>query len=61
MDSSNERYMVDENGRRTAVVLPIEEYEELLQDIHDLSIIAERKDGPTISSKELKRSIPVSP
>jgi len=57
MDSSNERYVVDERGRRTAVVLPIEEYEELLQDIHDLSIIAERRDEPTIGSEELKKTL----
>ena len=57
MDSSNERYVVDERGRRTAVVLPIEEYEELLQDIHDLSIIAERRNEPTISSEELKKTL----
>ena len=57
MDSSNERYMVDERGRRTAVVLPIEEYEELLQDIHDLSIIAERRDESTIGSEELKKTL----
>ena len=57
MDSSSERYMVDARGRRTAVVLPIEEYEELLQDIHDLSMIAERRDEPTIGSEELKKTL----
>jgi len=57
MESSNERYMVDERGRRTAVVLPIEEYEELLQDIHDLSTIAERRDEPTITKEELKKTL----
>ena len=57
MDSSKERYVVDERGRRTAVVLPIEEYEESLQDIHDLSMIAERRDEPTISSEELKKTL----
>ena len=41
------RYLTDENGRKTAVVLPIKEYEELLEDLEDLAIIAERKDEPT--------------
>ncbi|MCH8109707.1 MAG: hypothetical protein IIB15_06215 [Chloroflexi bacterium] len=41
------RYLTDEKGRKTAVVLPIKEYEELLEDLEDLAIIAERKDEPT--------------
>ena len=32
-------------------------YEELLQDIHDLVVIAERKDEPVISLDELKRKL----
>jgi len=51
------QYIVDEQGRRTAILLPIKEYEELLQDIHDLSVIAERRDEPTVSQKELKEAL----
>jgi len=51
------QYIVDEQGRRTAILIPIEEYEELLQDIHDLSIIAQRRDEPTVSHEELKKSL----
>ncbi len=32
-------------------------YKELLEDIHDLTIIAERKDEPTISLDELKKKL----
>jgi PHD/YefM family antitoxin component YafN of YafNO toxin-antitoxin module len=42
------QYLIDESGQKTAVVLPIEEYEELLEDIHDLAVIAERRDKPAI-------------
>lgn len=41
------QYLVDEAGRRTAVVLPIEEYQQLLEDLEDLALIAERKDEPS--------------
>ncbi len=41
-------YVVDENGNRTAVMLPIEEYEELLEDLEDLALIAQRRDEPTV-------------
>jgi len=51
------QYIVDEQGRKTAILLPIEEYEELLQDIHDLSVIAERQDEHTVSQKELKTAL----
>jgi len=51
------QYIVDENGRKTAVVIPMDEYEELLEDIHDLAVIAERIDEPTISLNELKKRL----
>ena len=37
---------MDERGRKKSIVLPIKEYEELLEDLADLAIIAERKDEP---------------
>jgi PHD/YefM family antitoxin component YafN of YafNO toxin-antitoxin module len=45
------------NGKPTAVVLPIDEYEELLEDLYDLATIARRKDEPTISLAEVKRRL----
>jgi len=51
------KFVVDESGNKTAVILPVEEYEELLQDVHDLAVIAERKDEPTISFEDLKKRL----
>ncbi|NWG29849.1 MAG: hypothetical protein HXY48_15140 [Ignavibacteriaceae bacterium] len=51
------KYIVDESGAKKAIILPIEDYEELLEDIHDLTVIAERKDEPTISLEELKNKL----
>jgi len=51
------QYLIDESGQKTAIVLPIEEYEELLEDIHDLAIIAERRDEATINFDELKKRL----
>jgi hypothetical protein len=51
------QYLVDDSGKKTAVVLPIKEYEELLEDIHDLAVIAERKEEPTINFDELKNRL----
>ena len=51
------QYLVDESGHKTAVVLPVEEYEELLEDIHDLAIIAERKNESTTGFDQLKKRL----
>ena len=49
-------YLV-KDGKPTAVVLPIAEYEELLEDLHDLAVIARRKDEPVIPLAEVKRRL----
>jgi len=51
------QFIIDESGNKTAVILPVQKYEELLEDIHDLAVIAERKDEPSISSAELKKRL----
>jgi PHD/YefM family antitoxin component YafN of YafNO toxin-antitoxin module len=46
-------YITNEVGEKTAVILPIEQFESLLEDLEDLAIVAERKDEPTISHIDL--------
>jgi len=57
MYKSKEQYIVDEKGKRTAVVLPVDEYEDLLEDLHDIAIIAERKDETTINFETVKKEL----
>jgi hypothetical protein len=45
-------YITDEHGAKKAVVLGIREFEELLEDLHDLAVVAERRDEETISHEE---------
>lgn len=47
------KYVTNETGEKTAVILPIEEFEELLEDLEDLAVIIERRDETTISHKEV--------
>ena len=42
------QYLTDDRGERTAVVLPINDYEKLLEDLDDLAEVAERRDEPVI-------------
>lgn len=43
----NVQYVTDVNGERTAVILPLDEYEELLEDLHVSSVAYETKDNPS--------------
>ncbi len=47
------QYITDAAGNKTAVILPLEEYEELLEDLQDLAALAERRDEPTIPHEEV--------
>ena len=49
----NPQFVVNEAGEKTAVILPIAIFEELLEDIQDLAALAERRDEPTISHDDL--------
>ena len=57
MARSKPKYIVDEKGRKQSVVLPIREYEELLEDLADLALIAERRNDPTVSLESVKDRI----
>lgn len=45
--SRNVQYITDANGERTAVILPLDEYQELLEDMHVIRVAEETKDEPT--------------
>ncbi len=50
-----EKFLTDEKGHKEAVVLDVRTYEELLEDLEDLAIIADRKGEPTIAWEEVKK------
>lgn len=57
METSPEQYIVDVEGKKTAVILPIEQYERLLEDLHDLAVVAERRAEGLITLEEMKRRL----
>ncbi|TET42468.1 MAG: hypothetical protein E3J66_03575 [Dehalococcoidia bacterium] len=57
MEEFQEQYVVDEKWQKTGVIVPIEEYEELLEDLHDLAVVAERRGEPTVTFEELKERL----
>lgn len=57
MASQAQQFVVDGSGRKTAVLVPIRKYEKMLEDLHDLAVVAERKDEKPISLAEMKRRL----
>ena len=49
-------YITNEAGEKTAVILPIEEFEELLEDIEDIAALIERRDEPTIPFEDVLKN-----
>ena len=47
------QYITNEMGEKTAVILSMEQFLELIEDIEDLATVAERRDEPAISHEEL--------
>ena len=43
---TNVQYITDAAGQKTAVILPIEDYEEMLEDLHFAEVARESKDEP---------------
>ncbi|HKC63739.1 MAG TPA: hypothetical protein VKB86_08880 [Pyrinomonadaceae bacterium] len=53
MKQDNLQYVTNQAGEKTAVILPINEFEELLEDLQDLASVAERRNDDSISHDEL--------
>ena len=57
MGPRRKQYQTDAHGKRTAVVLPVAEYERLIEDLQDLAVVAERRDEATLDEEDLKRRL----
>ena len=57
MEMVQEQYVVDTKGNKLSVILSLERYERLMQDLHDLAVVAERRNEQPISFDEMKRRL----
>ena len=57
MERDKRRFVITEKGRKTAVLLSLKEYKQLLEDLQDLAIIAERKDEPSQPFEIVKKRL----
>lgn len=51
------RYLTDRHGKRKAVIVPVSEYRRLMEDLHDLAVVAERRREPALTLEEMKRRL----
>ena len=57
MSAVPEKFIIDSKGKKTGVALSLRRYRKLMEDLHDLAVIAERRSEPTISLEEMKRRL----
>ena len=54
-----EKFITNGNGKKTAVILDIKLYQEILEDLEDLLLLAERKDEATSSLQKVEERLKV--
>jgi hypothetical protein len=51
------QFVVDERGKKLAIILPLAKYKNLLEDLHDLAVVAERRQEEPVDLHEMKRRL----
>lgn len=53
IQSFHHEFITDEKGNKKSIILPVSEFETLLDDLEDLAAIVERRNEPTVSHEDL--------
>lgn len=51
------RYVTNCQGKRTGVVLSLKRYSRLMEDLHDLAVVAERRDEKPVTADDMKKRL----
>jgi len=57
MKTLKERYVIDNKGNKTDVIISVSDYDKLLEDMHDLAVLAERRDEIPVSMDKMKKRL----
>lgn len=49
--------MTNRQGKRTGVVLSLKRYSRLMEDLHDLVVVAERRDEKPVGVNDMKKRL----
>ena len=52
-----EQFIIDTKGKKTGVILPLTQYQKLMEDLHDLAVVAERRAEEPVGLEEMKRRL----
>jgi len=52
-----EQFVVDAKGNKTGVILSMKRYQKLMEDLHDLAVVAERRVEKPVGLEEMKRRL----
>ena len=55
--TAQEQFVVDAQGKKTGVILSIKRYQKLMEDLHDLAVVVERRAEKPVSLEEMKRQL----
>ena len=53
----HEKFIFDRKGKRKAVILPYRKYQNLLEDLDDLAVLAERRNDKLTAHKDFVTGI----
>jgi hypothetical protein len=57
MAAPQTQFVVDAKGKKKGVFLTVRQYRKLMEDLHDLAIVAERRREKPISFDDVKRRL----
>ena len=57
MPNNQAQFIVNAAGKKTGVLLSMKQYEQLLADLHDLAVIAARREEKPVPLEEVKRRL----
>ena len=58
--SKGYKLLTDQKGKKLGLVLTLKEYRELMEDLHDMSVVLKRKDEELVSLEDIKKEFNVS-
>jgi len=53
----DEQYVVDAKGKKKGVILSIERYEQMTENLHDLAVVAERREEDCVRLDKMKQRL----
>ena len=51
------RYVTDQKGKRTGVVISLKRYSRLMEDLHDLAVVAERRNAKPVTADDMMKRL----